>query len=106
MKNFKYLLLILIISSCKKILHEPDYNISQINSTDEMNIAVNGLYARLAFYINWYDEPPQYFADDFGYFGVKYSELGMLQQLTDGQIFIVLLYRPTILFASFKTTRI
>ena len=57
-------------------MHEPNYNISQINSIDEMNVAVNGLYATLAFYLNWYDEPPQYFADDFGYFGAKYSELG------------------------------
>ncbi len=62
MKNLNYLLLILVFSSCQKILHEPDYAISKITSSGEMNVAVNGLYARLSLYMNNSDDER---ADDY-----------------------------------------
>jgi hypothetical protein len=40
------LLIVFIIfgfSCCKKIFNEPNYSISEINSTGEMNLALNGL---------------------------------------------------------------
>ena len=53
-------------------MHEEDYGISKITSTDEMNVAVSGVYARLAQYINNYYTPPQYLADDMPY--VPYTD--------------------------------
>ncbi len=67
MKKITYILLILIFSGCQKILHEQDFKISQIKTVAEMDVAMNGLYARLAQYINCYYSAPQYLTDDMPY---------------------------------------
>ncbi len=64
MKNITYIFLILILFGCKKIMHEPEYDISQIKTIAEMDVAMNGIYARLAQYINNPNTSPQYLADD------------------------------------------
>ena len=45
-------------------MHEPEYDISQIKTIAEMDVAMNGIYARLAQYINNPNTSPQYLADD------------------------------------------
>jgi len=77
MKNLNYLLLIFIFSGCQKIIHEQDFKISKIGNVDEMNLAINGLYARLEQYINNHNPAPQYLADDMKYGGfTKYIDGG------------------------------
>ena len=71
MKNIKYIFLILILFGCKKLMHEEDFKISQIKSADEMNIAMNGLYARLSQYMNSGDDER---ADDYGYNKMGFSD--------------------------------
>ena len=77
MKNLNYLLLIFIFSGCQKIINEQDFKISKIGNVDEMNLAINGLYARLEQYINNHNPAPQYLADDMKYGGfTKYIDGG------------------------------
>jgi len=51
-RNLILILFILIFIACQKIMHDEDAKLAHINSVQEMNIALDGLYSRFTLFMN------------------------------------------------------
>ena len=82
--NFLFIFLILISSGCQKIMREQETQIANINSTQEMNVALDGLYSRLTLYMNdWFNT----FGDDITAYYSEKNVGGLPQYLGDRKFY-------------------